>query len=225
MSIKFWNFLLVLALLATLAGGGYILQQNYLQKQMEIQQAEEEAARLRVEEAREAQALKVAFDEFLESFLQNLEEEAEVYKKRRTVLLGLAKPSNMRAPEYIEENARLADSTFMALQLQMDKILGLFKAADEQAQPLIAQFEEVEAEAVRASWRDLQETQAEQFMNYFKKDQDVLLVYRDLIEFYDAKKDVLNVDVISERVVFDSLEDQEHEALLRGKIVELKSRQ
>ena len=44
-----------------------------------------------------------------------------------------------------------------------------------------------------------------------------------LVEFYNTHREAMEVDVINERVIFDTVELQEQEALLRGKVLELKT--
>ncbi|MEM7651254.1 MAG: hypothetical protein AAF204_04140 [Pseudomonadota bacterium] len=223
MSIKAWNALLVIALLIVLSGGGYILYQNNLQKQAEAahklaeQQAEEER------KAEELAALRLEFREFLDDFLVKIQTEVREYKKQREVLAGLTKPANLRQTEYIEENARLAESTVLGLQLQMETVMGLFETADEDAKTLIAKFEESERVAIEEDWASLRDENIEKFTDYFTIEQDLMMAHLALIEFYNENKDALEVDVINSRVVFDDVQKQEKEALLRGKILEIKS--
>ena len=218
MSIKAWNALLVIALLIVLSGGGYILYQNNLQKQAESAQklAEEEALK-----AEKVAVLKGEFDALLKSFLKDIQGHVATYKKQREVLVSLSKPMNLRQPEYIEENASLAEATMMDLQLQMETIMGLFEKADAEMQELIAKFEEDERGAVQVSWNALRDENVEKLSVYFTIERDLMMAHLKLVEFYDQHQENLSVDVENERVIFEDVELQEEEALLRGKILEL----
>ena len=220
MSIKAWNALLVIALLIVLSGGGYILYQNNQQKQAEIAQKMAEAEALKAEQ--EA-ALKAEFDDFLKTFLADIRTHVADYKKQRKVLESLSKPTNLRQAEYVEENARLAESTMMGLQLQMETVMGLFEKADEDIQGLIGKFTEEQQVLVTKQWEKLRDENIEKFTLYFTTEQDLMMANLALVEFYNAHRDVMEVDVINERVIFDTVELQEEEAMLRGKILELKT--
>ena len=220
MSIKAWNALLVVALLIMLSGGGYILYQNNQQKQAEIARELAEAEALKAEQ--EA-ALKAEFDDFLKAFLTDIQTNVVEYKKQRKVLEGLSKPVNLRQNEYIEENARLAESTVMGLQLQMDSIMGLFETANETVQILVEKFEDTEKEPIQKSWAELRDENIEKFTTYFTAEQDLTMAYLELIEFYNAQRDALEVDVENDRIVFQDIALQEQEAMLRGKVLELKT--
>jgi len=228
-NIKAWNALLVIALLIVLAGGGYILYQNNIQKQQEVSEEEalvlaqekEEADRLEQERLTRLQG----FEGFLNNFLQEVQVQAVSYKKSRAVLNELSKPSNLGEPEYIEENARLAESTVMSLQLQMDDIMSIFGAADQQAQDLIHQFEGETQLTIQKNWTDVRDQNTTKYTAFFAMEQDVLMAQLKLIEFYAEHREVLSVDVANDRVLFESVELQEQEALLRGEIIELKASQ
>ena len=220
MSIKAWNALLVIALLIVLSGGGYILYQNNQQKQAEIAQKMAEAEALKAEQ--EA-ALKAEFDDFLKTFLADIRTHVADYKKQRKVLESLSKPTNLRQAEYVEENARLAESTMMGLQLQMETVMGLFEKADEDIQGLIGKFTEEQQVLVTKQWEKLRDENIEKFTLYFTTEQDLMMANLALVEFYNTHRDVMEVDVINERVIFDTVELQQQEAMLRGKILELKT--
>ena len=220
MSIKAWNALLVVALLIVLSGGGYILYQNNQQKQAEIAQKLAEAEALKAEQ--EA-ALKAEFDDFLKNFLGDIKTHVAEYKKQRQVLEGLSKPSNLRQIEYVEENARLAEGTVMGLQLQMDTVMGLFETADSDIRELIGQFAEEQRAPVTEQWEKLRDENIEKFTLYFTTEQDLMMANLALVEFYNTHREAMEVDVINERVIFDTVELQEQEALLRGKVLELKT--
>lgn len=227
MNIKAWNALLVIALLIVLGGGGYILYQSDVQKREEIAQEQAEiaaAAQVEVERLEAArQARLQGFEDFLNDFLREVSVQARAYKKSRAVLNELGKPSNLSEPQYIEENARLAENTVMSLQLKMDDIMSIFTRADQQAQDFIAQFEEDAQVGVQESWSSVRDENAEKYTSFFAAEQDLLMAQLKLIEFYSAQSAALSVDAEHERVLFESVELQEEEALLRGAIIELKA--
>ncbi len=225
MNIKAWNALLVIALLIVLSGGGYILYQNNAQKQAEIAL---EAARIAAEAEKleqEKQARLQAFEDFLNGFLDDVYMQAREYKKSRVVLNELSKPSNFKEPQYIEENARLAESTVMSLQLQMEDILGLFESADKQAQELLSPFEEGMQAKLQQDWEDVRDESITKYTAFFAMEQDILMAQLKRIEFYAEHSEVLSIDEKNERVLFEDVDLQEQEALLRGGIIELKAAQ
>ncbi|MEZ5814261.1 MAG: hypothetical protein R3E13_06005 [Alphaproteobacteria bacterium] len=225
MNIATWNVLLVVALLIVLSGGGYILYQNNLQKQAEVAQvlAEEQAEAARAKE--EEQVLLQEFEDFLNQFLSDVYEKAQAYKQNRGVLNELGKPLNLTEPEYIRENARLAESTVMSLQLQMDDIMNIFEQADADIQDLIGQLEGEARENVRQSWVEVRDENIEKYGAFFATEQDVLMAQLKLIEFYAEHSEVLSVDADNGRVLFEDGALQEREALLRGEIMRLRAEQ
>lgn len=226
MSIKAWNALLVLSLLIVLSGGGYILYQNNMHKQEVAAQkaAEEAAAKEEVERKAAAQkVLSKKFEDFLNGFLQDMAKGTQEYKKARGVLEDLVDPANLRAPDYIHENARLAENTVMSLQLQMDDIMQNFEDADQAAQSLINQFDGEGQKVVQAKWVATRDQNASQYMAFFTMDQDILNAYLELMEFYDAHREDVEVDVEHNRVNFTDPSLEEEEALLRGRIMELEA--
>jgi class 3 adenylate cyclase len=205
MSIKSWNIFILIALLAMLAIGGGFLQLNNLKHQAEQRVAEKQAAEQR-------QANLQSIEDFLNGFLKEVNDGAREYKQRRVILTNLAEPQNMTSPEYITENASLAESTLMALQLQMDKIMGAFKTADEKFEGLVTVLKEDDQPAVRKKWEDERKEQTDLFMGYFASEQNVLKAYGDLLRFYAEKKDVLKIT--DDAITFEAPEDQtKHDAL------------
>ncbi|MCB1721341.1 MAG: hypothetical protein H6860_03340 [Rhodospirillales bacterium] len=229
MSIKSWNILLVLALVIVLSGGGYILYQNNQQKQAEIAKAEaEEQARIAEETQRKKQeqtALMQNFEDFLNNFLQDINTQVYEYKQARTVMDELLKPGNQSTPEYIIENARLAEGTVMSLQLQMEDILKQFEKANADLKPLIEKLTPDSQDHVRQTWNKIRNENAEKFMAFFESDQEVLSAQLKLIEFYKSHAQILHADIENQRITFDDISLQEQEALLRAKIMATKAAQ
>ena len=229
MSIKIWNALLVIALLIVLSGGGYILYQNNAVKQAEKSREQAAAAQAEQEEkerkAQKAAALKQQVDDFINGFLVDIKNEMREYKKGRAVLNELGTPANLREKAYIAENAKLAEKTVLDLQLQMDDVMSSFERADIEAQDLIARFEDSEQTLVQTRWGEVRDENAEKFMNFFASEEDILMAKLRLLEFYAENKDILTVDVVNDHIVFDALEKQEQEALLRARIMELEAEQ
>jgi class 3 adenylate cyclase len=204
MSIKSWNIFILISLLAMLGIGGGFLYLNNLQKQSAELVAEKQALK---EAADKRQATLEAVEDFLNGFLREVNDAAREYKQRRVILTNLAQPENMTTPEYIAENGSLAESTLMALQLQMDKIMGVFKTADEKFEALVGVLKEGDQPAVRRKWEDERKAQTDLFMGYFSSEQSVLKAYGDLIRFYAEKKDTLKIDSAAKTISFEAPED------------------
>lgn len=225
MNIKSWNALLVIALVIVLSGGGYILYKNNEQKQIELAQ-EQAAAQEAAEQARQEKIEQAKrFEDFINDFLVGVAEEVNEYKKSRSVLKDLSEPENLREPAYIEENANLAENLVMSLQLQMDAILQQFDEANVQAQVLIGELDAEGREVVEAKWAKVRDENLETYTAFFAMEQDILMAHLALIEFYEAHKDVLSIDVANGHVLFEDVALQEEEALLRGRIIELRAEQ
>lgn len=222
MNIKAWNALLVIALLIVLSGGGYILYQNNEQKQIELAQKEAEAkeAAERAHQEKIEQAQR--FEDFINGFLQQVASEVADYKKSRNVLKNLVEPANLREPEYIQENAKLAESLVMSLQLKMDDVMKSFEAADQKAQTLINELEGESQKTIQEKWIQVRDENAQKFAIYFSMEQDILTAHLRLIEFYEAHSDELEIDVANGHILFEDINLQEEEAMLRGRIMEFR---
>lgn len=208
MSIKSWNIVLFLALLAVLAGGAYVLYQNH---ETQLAKVAAEQARIAEEDAAkiaEAEDLAQGFEDALNGFLQDLGMQADEYKKRRKVLHGLIRPENLRSAEYVEENYNLGESTSLALQLQMESIIGLFDAANVKMKALIERLPERKKEAAAESWANIQGQQLETYMQFFDGEQAVITNIRALLSFYNEHKDEMSVDLEKGRILFSDIETQ-----------------
>ena len=227
MNIKVWNAVLVLALVSVLAGGGYILYLNHQQKQAEIQRQEElaaaEAKREAEERAAERAALLQGFEDFLNGFLQDVYTEVQEYKTSRAVMNELLRPGNLRAPEYVEENAALADTTSMSLQLQMNDVLNAFEDADAKIEELLKPMDEETQVRLQARWDAMRDENIAKFVTFFDAEQEILAAQIDLMQFYNENREVMTVDVDNQRILFDDLALQEQEAMLRAKIMEIEA--
>ena len=227
MNIQAWNALLVLALLIVLGGGGYILYEDNKRKQAEIAQAEaeeraaeEEAARIAAEE--EA-ARKQAFEDFLNTFLKDVHGKMRDYQKARKVVDDLDNPSNLAKAEYARENAEFAKQTIMDLELQMGEVMLSFEQADQEAEKLIAGFDEDEQAGIREKWEEVHGKYVEDFTQFFAMDQDILRAQLNLLQFYSENNEELFVNLNTNRVLFESAELTAKEQELKGEVRELKA--
>lgn len=229
MNIQSWNILLVLALLIVLSGGGFILYQDYQQKQAELSRFQaEEQARIEQEKERKAQeqiALMQRFEDFINTFLQDIHAQALEYKKARTVMEELIAPANLATPQYIADNARLAENTVMSLQMQMDDIMNRFKIADENIGNLIADLETENQTRVAAVWDEMRNENTEKLMILFTTDQAVLIAELKLIEFYNEHADDVQMNSVRQHILFDDVTLQEQQALLKANIIQAKAAQ
>ena len=218
MNVNVWNALLVVALVIVLSGGGYILYTENAAKRAEIAQAKaEEDARLAAQEKKE-QERKQAFEDFLNAFLNDVQERAVDYKKARAVLMELDNATNLRTSVYIEENAVLAQSTVASLHAMMDDIITSFEVYDQEAMSLIFEFDGTDGfDGVLSAWESVRDENVERFVMFFESEGDVLARQLDLIKFYATYPDQVEVDVLSGRVnmVDLALQDQLDE-LRRG---------
>lgn len=219
MKVKLWHVFLVGAIVA--AGVGVVYVRH-------VEQARQEAARLEAEQAAQAQKdreQRAAFEDFLNGFLRGVEESAREYRQRRQVLAGLVRPENLRSPEYVSENASLAESTVLALHIQMDEIMGAFETADGDIAALAAGLSGDGRAAVEQKWQDVRAQQQEKFLAYFASERDVLAAYKALMDFYAARKDGFSVDAESGQVRFTAPEDQAEAATLQSRIDVLSAAQ
>lgn len=227
MNIQAWNALLVIALLIVLGGGGYILYEDNKRKQAEIAQveaeeraAEEEAARI---EAEVEAARKQAFEDFLNNFLKDVHGKMREYQKARKVVDDLDNPSNLTKAEYARENAKFAEQTVMDLELQMGEVMLSFEQADQEAEKLIAGFDEEEQPGIREKWEDVHGKYVEDFTQFFSMDQDILRAQLTLLQFYAEHSEELFVNLNANRVLFEADELAVEEQELKDNVKELKA--
>ena len=227
MSVKAWNALLVLALVIVLSGGGYILYYNYQLRQAEIQMEQERVAAEEKREAEERAAQRAAllqkFEDFLNNFLQGVYSEVQEYKTSRSVMDALLEPDNLRDADYIAENAQMADSTSMSLQLQMNDILNTFEDADVRIQELLSQLDEETQVRLQARWDNMRNENVSKLVTFFDTEQEILSAQLGLIRFYNDNRAEMSVDTENDRVLFEDVTLQEEEAMLRAKIMELEA--
>lgn len=225
MNVKFWNLFLVLALLLSLSVGGGILYQNHLAKQAEMARIKAEEMQKVAEAQNRERKIKAEFEEFLNALLKQIAAESELYKKSRMVLTGLVQPMNMAQPEYIKENAALAEDTLATLRGQMDKIMNLFTEANQRVEKLTADISPEARATILESWNKMRAEEIGLFVQYFESEQVVLDDYKALIDFYAQKREALHVDAQSGEIVFDDPEDEKKAMALRAEIKELTIQQ
>ncbi|MCB1651800.1 MAG: hypothetical protein KDI46_07095 [Alphaproteobacteria bacterium] len=235
MNIKSWNILLVAVFLIVLTGGGYMLyqgqsvklaQQHAARAQAEKDQraaiAREEMERAEEIQAREA-ALKEKFEDFLNGFLQDVSENVREYGESRKVLSGLVDPINMRAPEYIEENYALSETVILRLQLQMDKIMGVFEQADKDFVVLLDQWPVSQKDIIEGAWQQTRDQQAGLYIAYFESEQELIKVIQDFLAFCNEKRDSVTYDEESGNLLFKTEAEQEQYVGYLNKMNEIKS--
>lgn len=219
MKVKLWHVFLASAIVAGGVGVGVVLHFKNVRLEAERVKAEQEA------QDRKDEELRAAFEDFLNGFLREVEKGALEYRQRRQILASLVRPENLKTPEYAQENASLAESTILALHIQMDEIMGAFARADEKISALTPGLSEAGRAIVEAKWQEVRKKQQDQFAAYFASERDVLAAYKALVDFYAVKKDAFTVDVESGEIRFAAPEDQAQAAELRGRIEQLDAAQ
>lgn len=218
MKLKLWHVFLASAVIAAGAGGGYMRYvENARQEAEKARIAQEELERKDIEQ-------RAAFEKFLNGFLEDVNKGAREYKQRRQVLASLVRPENLKAPEYAQENASLAESTVLALHIQMDEIMGAFAKADQTIATLASGLSEEGRAAAESKWQDVHK-QRDQFAAYFASERDILAAYKALADFYAAKKDGFTVDASSGEIRFSLPEDQEAARVIEERIAALSAAQ
>ncbi len=210
MNIKLWNILLVGGLIGAFCAGGYVFYLDKKEKEAVIAATEkkvQEEALLKAEQAKKDQEIKTRFETFLNVFLKNLSDNVGRYKKNRTVLKQIMVPENLKNPEYLAENAKLLESTVQTLQAQMDTIMGLFKKADTEIEPLLKKLSDKEQNPARAQWKKIQDNQAMSFMAYFTSEQDILSAHQALMVFYLQHRQSLKKNEETGEMEFSSPDD------------------
>lgn len=218
MRLKLWHVFLASAVIAAGAGGVYMTYvENARQEAEKARIAQEELVRKDLEQ-------RAAFEKFLNGFLQDVNKGAQEYKQRRQVLASLVLPQNLKTPEYAQENASLAESTVLALHIQMDEIMSAFAKADQTMATLASGLSEEGRAAAEAKWQAVHK-QRDQFAAYFTSERDILTAYKALADFYAQKKDGFTVDALSGELRFSLPEDQEAARALDERIAALSAAQ
>ena len=220
MNIQAWNALLVIALLIVLAGGGYILNENFKQKQVE---AEQEAAAEREQRAAEVAAKKQEFEDFLNAFLKDIHGKMREYQMARKIVDELDNPANLTKKEYAVENAVLAEQTIMDLELQMGEVMLSFEEADKEFEDLMAKYEEDEQDGIREKWESVHGENAEKYTQFFTMDQDILRAQLKLLQYYAEHNEEMFINLNSNRIIFEADESEAMEKELKDNIRELKA--
>ncbi len=220
MNIQAWNALLVIALLIVLAGGGYILNENFKQKQAE---AEQEAAAEREQRAAEVAAKKQEFEDFLNAFLKDIHGKMREYQMARKIVDELDNPANLTKKEYAVENAALAEQTIMDLELQMGEVMLSFEEADKEFEDLMAKYEEDEQDGIREKWESVHGENAEKYTQFFTMDQDILRAQLKLLQYYAEHNEEMFINLNSNRIIFEADESEAMEKELKDNIRELKA--
>lgn len=205
------------ALLAVLAGGGYAAYHFDLLKQPEAEQS--------VAAVETSTENRQAFEDFLNDFLKQVATEAQAYKQRRTVLVSLLQPENLKNSAYIQENEKLAEETTQGLQAQMDKIMSAFDQGDQKVAELVEHFAPEDRAGILESWKTQRDKRANQFLAYFTSEQEIIGAYNELLKLYADKRDAMSVDVANKKIMFTNPEDQVAADQITDKIAALSKAQ
>ena len=215
MSIKQWNSLLVLALVVVLAGGAYWL---YATQEKQAEHSEQAvpvteatvAAAVPSEDTRKPDqtALLKDIEDELNGVIAEVNEEAQSYKARRKVMLDLIRPANLRAPDYIAENYKIAETTDWELQMQMEHMMAVFSNADVKMKQAIFRLTPDEQSQSITRWKSIHGSLASQYIEFFSGDQIVFAKIKELLGYYYTHRNELDIDVPNNRIVFEDAEKQ-----------------
>jgi len=220
MKTKLWMVFVLSAVIGLSCAAGFFYYQHQLAEHAKAEAAQKEAE----EQAQQAalqkkdQETKAHFEDFLNGFLKDIHDGAQIYKQERMVLDNLVKPENFKTPAYLKENTAFLDTTATELQAKMDKVMVVFEKADEALIPLLKELSDTERPVVEKKWKDIREKQAALFMGYFASEQDIITAYQALMHFYVSKIQSLQIAAETGEITFESEADTKTAQDLKDKI-------
>ena len=156
------------------------------------------------------------FEDFLNSFLDELQIKMMAYNNKRKIARDLIKPENVRTPEYLQENSKMLQEISAEMNTDMDNIIQTFKQADRDIKDLVNISISGDKDVILQKWETVREKQLETYMAFFIHEKELLTEYRELFNFYFSLGQNLQVDVTNnELIVSDSIKRTQYESILQ----------
>lgn len=207
----------ITAILIVLAGAGiYILQQ----KSPPAPEADTPA-----QTAQQDPSIEKQFEDLLNEFLSDVNTRAKAYREERKVMAEVVKPENLTTPDYVTQNYEMMQQTMPSLRLKINEIMLVFEDADRRVKALLeGQLPEFQ-ERILAEWKNLKDSQAGLYVDFFAIEEEILQAYEDLMAFYNDKKDAFTIDPATFEMSFTEPADAQAAADIRVRLQELAARQ
>ena len=166
-----------------------------------------------------------SFEDSLNDFLRQVGFKMQDYRQDRAILFDLAEPRNLKDPSFAEQNYKLALEIFPSLRKQMDALLSVFESKEAEVQKLLSSQPQDVRSRVWRQWKSMKDKQLSAFITYFMYDDQILTAYQELLYFYYMKRQRFHYDRGSNRLVFDSPDDQDKVRAMLEDIRLLKAQQ
>lgn len=161
----------------------------------------------------------------MENFTGQVNEKALAYRQQRKVLSEMARPENLRTPEYIGENFNLMQSMIPELRLKMNDLLQAFESTEQEIQVILQEQPEETRQMVLNKWQPMKEKQMAQYVNFFAAEEEILGAYQELMAFYKDRSASIQVDPATDVILFENPEDQVQSDQYWEKIRQLTEKQ
>ncbi len=201
------KWVLVFIVMGALAAGSSAFLLDVEVSQSPAPEEEKEEV-VQQEESDPELSIEKQFENFLNEFLRNVNEQVKDYKTQRKVLAETIKPLNLRSPAYVEENYMLMQRTAPELRQKMEALMQTFSQAGNRVEALIASQPPEARDAILKEWQQMEKKRVGAYISFFLIEEDLIKVYEQLMGFYYQTSPVFKVDVENDRIVFDNAEDE-----------------
>ncbi|MCK5384194.1 MAG: hypothetical protein KAJ29_01365 [Alphaproteobacteria bacterium] len=217
---------LVLCLFLALGIGLYLHQIN-VQQATVIAQQEQESAKLETQKEKEREKRKIEiqalFDTYLNAFKSELVHKASIYKKTRKLLKNLIRPNNFRTPEFAKENyALFKESLAPSLREKSTEMIAIFERYSSQIEKELDDDEDDLQTLFLDQWRDMAKEQLDTYVDFFAREEEMILAYDELVTFYYTRSKRYIVDEEKNKFIFSTPEDKVKAQSLLERALELQ---
>lgn len=235
------HFIIILIIIATLAGGGYFYASQYepaklttveeyiaeqinnIQKQISSLTTSEKTPEIEAKTItnvvlEEDQELGDNFEEALNTLIQNVAIAVADYKKERPDLGNLIENYKLEDPKYVEKRSLEIAEIAKSLQDKANQVMLKFKNANKRMRELIKQAPETEQAAMTEKWQTLMQQNMTAYYEFFKQDIDTARAESDLMNFYKEIFGTYRYDPQNNNLSFTNKEDQSQVQTLRLRI-------
>lgn len=193
------------------AGTSYFLQQNFSIKEAAL------AEQRQREELYKTQ--KKIYDNLTANLLRQLAEKAREYKQQRKILREIIKPDNFTSQENADKiYIFFKEELTPELRNKAASVIEVFITNKEKIHKQIQDDKGEVKEEFQKSWKNIEDAQIKDYVDFFEKEEELLRAYEDLIAFYCTRVKMFSVHPQTGRTAFKRKEDAIQEKILINKI-------
>lgn len=164
-------------------------------------------------------AIQKLYDEYLNSFITDLDKAMRDYKQSRAALKFIRSPSNFSTPERAQKtHTQLKKGIAPALREKSYDIIDTFSNYDQKVQDDLKNKQSAIEAVFLEKWTAMSREKLVAYINFFEKEEKIIRAHEDLVDFYYAKSQAYTVDLTTNKFVFKRPSDRKKASFYENKV-------